>query len=112
MQLNKIFVTVFKILDATFTERYLGIPNTSTIHQLYDDLDLSKYINKFKDKILLLIQGTHDERVLMSNHMLLAQSLANHGAIFRQQVRANVQSYVTSTKSSQSWGYIQAAGKS
>lgn len=74
------------ILDSAYTERYMGIPNVTDNYKGYEEADLTRHIEGFKDKMYYLVHGTADDNVHLQQSMLLAKALSQAGIIYRQQV--------------------------
>lgn len=65
----------------------MGFPNATGNYRGYADADVTKQAAALHDKMLLLVHGTADENVHVQQTMALAKSLADHGSMFRQQVK-------------------------
>lgn len=50
-----IFSFNFVLLDSTYTERYMGLPNLTDNYQGYNEGDLTKHVDQLKDKQFLLV---------------------------------------------------------
>jgi inactive dipeptidyl peptidase 10 len=43
------------MIDSTYTERYMGLPNLTDNYQGYNEGDLTKHVDQLKDKQFLLV---------------------------------------------------------
>lgn len=76
-------VTDFRNYDTIYTERYLGIPQTSK--QSYDQTNMMAIASKLKGR-LMIFYGTADDNVHPTNSMQLIQALQRAGKSFEVQV--------------------------
>ncbi|XP_054275243.1 inactive dipeptidyl peptidase 10-like [Macrosteles quadrilineatus] len=79
-------VTSWKLYDSAYTERYMGMPTLSGNYKGYQDSDLSRQVEGFKDKMFYLVHGTADDNVHLQQSMVLARALSQAGIIYRQQI--------------------------
>lgn len=82
------------LLDSAYTERYMGMPTLSGNYKGYQEADLSRQVDGFKDKMFYLVHGTADDNVHLQQSMELARALSQAGIIYRQQV-SHLQGFVT-----------------
>lgn len=52
----EIFFAFIALLDSTYSERYMGMPNLTDNYQGYSEADLSKHVDQLKDKQFLLVR--------------------------------------------------------
>lgn len=64
----------------------MGVPNIGGNLKGYQDADLSRQVDGFKDKMFYLVHGTADDNVHLQQSMVLARALSQAGIIYRQQV--------------------------
>lgn len=64
----------------------MGTPSLSSNFKGYQDADLSRQVEGFKDKMFYLVHGTADDNVHLQQSMVLARALSQAGIIYRQQV--------------------------
>lgn len=64
----------------------MGLPTLSDNLKGYQEADLSKHVEGFKDKMFYLVHGTADDNVHLQQTMELARALSQAGIIYRQQV--------------------------
>jgi inactive dipeptidyl peptidase 10 len=69
-----------------YAERYMGSPNVTANYKGYDEADVTKRAELFRDKMFYLIHGTADDNVHLQQSMMLAKALTAKGVLFRQQV--------------------------
>ncbi|CAB3385449.1 Hypothetical predicted protein [Cloeon dipterum] len=79
-------VTNWKLYDSVYAERYMGSPNVTANYKGYDEADVTKRAEFFRDKMFYLIHGTADDNVHFQQSMMLAKALTFKGVLFRQQV--------------------------
>ncbi|XP_039298265.1 dipeptidyl aminopeptidase-like protein 6 [Nilaparvata lugens] len=79
-------VTSWKLYDSAYTERYMGIPNVTGNYKGYEESDLRKQVDGFRDKMFYLVHGTADDNVHLQQSMLLSRALSQAGVIYRQQI--------------------------
>lgn len=79
-----------RIADSAYTERYMGLPNVTDNYKGYEESDVSKMAENFRDKMLFLIHGTADDNVHFQHSISLIKALASKGVLFRQQVSKNI----------------------
>jgi hypothetical protein len=44
-----------RIIDSTYTERFMGMPNLTDNYEGYEEGDLSNHVDQLKDKQFLLV---------------------------------------------------------
>ncbi|RZF33294.1 hypothetical protein LSTR_LSTR007639 [Laodelphax striatellus] len=79
-------VTSWKLYDSAYTERYMGIPNVTGNYKGYEESDLRKQVDGFRDRMFYLVHGTADDNVHLQQSMLLSRALSQAGVIYRQQI--------------------------
>ncbi|XP_045483534.1 inactive dipeptidyl peptidase 10 isoform X2 [Harmonia axyridis] len=79
----------WKLYDSAYTERYMGLPNVTENYKGYDEADVSKKAQFFKDKMFYLVHGTADDNVHLQQSMAMVRALSDAGVIFRQQIYAD-----------------------
>ncbi|XP_063241591.1 inactive dipeptidyl peptidase 10-like [Bacillus rossius redtenbacheri] len=70
--------------DSAYTERYMGLPNSTDNYLGYERADATRRAASLRGRRLLLAHGTADDQVPLQQGMLLARALAEQGALFRQ----------------------------
>lgn len=66
----------------------MGLPNVTENYKGYDEADVSKKAQFFKDKMFYLVHGTADDNVHLQQSMAMVRALSDAGVLFRQQVNA------------------------
>ncbi|XP_072156634.1 inactive dipeptidyl peptidase 10 isoform X2 [Bemisia tabaci] len=79
-------VTSWRLYDSAYTERFMGVPNVTGNYKGYEESDLSRRVEGFRDKMLFLVHGTADDNVHLQQSMILARALSNAGVLYRQQI--------------------------
>ncbi|XP_037913520.1 inactive dipeptidyl peptidase 10 isoform X3 [Hermetia illucens] len=79
-------ITNWKFYDSTYSERYLSFPNVTDNYKGYEEGDLTKHVDRLRDKQFLLVHGTADDNVHFQQTMTLARALAANGVLFKQQI--------------------------
>ncbi|KAJ8870518.1 hypothetical protein PR048_029541 [Dryococelus australis] len=79
-------IVTWKLYDSAYTERYMGLPNITGNYKGYEESDVTKRVDKLRDKMFYLVHGTADDNVHFQQSMVLAKALANKGILFRQQL--------------------------
>ena len=65
----------------------MGLPNVTDNYKGYEESDVSKMAENFRNKMLYLIHGTADDNVHLQHSMSLIKALTSKGILIRQQVR-------------------------
>lgn len=86
INLYKKNLIIKKIPDTFFTERYMGIPNSSDNYSGYTDSDLSKRAGNLKDREYLLISSTANLLVPFQHTAELVHALVKEGVQYKHQV--------------------------
>ncbi|KAL1115092.1 hypothetical protein AAG570_007123 [Ranatra chinensis] len=79
-------VTSWRLYDSAYTERYMGLPNATGNYRSYEESDLSRRVEGFRDKGLYLVHGTADDNVHLQHGLRLARALSDAGVVFTQQI--------------------------
>ncbi|KAL0277472.1 UNVERIFIED_CONTAM: hypothetical protein PYX00_004738 [Menopon gallinae] len=82
-------VTNWALYDSAYTERYMGLPNITDNYKGYEEADLSKWADGFRDKNFYLIHGTADDNVHFQQSMTFVKALIAKGVLFRLQIYAD-----------------------
>lgn len=72
--------------DSIYTERYMGLPTPNDNELGYNNTDISRKAEAFKNKLFFLIHGNADDNVHYQQSMLLAKALENADVLFQQLV--------------------------
>ncbi|XP_071447792.1 prolyl endopeptidase FAP isoform X1 [Hetaerina americana] len=79
-------VTNWKLYDSAYAERYMGLPNVTGNYKGYEEADVTRRAEHFRDKMFYVVHGTADDNVHLQQSMALARALTAKGVLFRQQV--------------------------
>ncbi|KAG8236367.1 hypothetical protein J437_LFUL016816 [Ladona fulva] len=81
-----IMIAQVETLDSAYAERYMGLPNVTGNYKGYEEADVTRRAEHFRDKMFYVVHGTADDNVHLQQSMALARALTAKGVLFRQQV--------------------------
>nr|CAD7426094.1 unnamed protein product [Timema monikensis] len=74
------------IVDTIYTERFMGLPTPEDNESGYNQSDVTRLIDNFKNKQFFLLHGNADDNVHYQQAMAIARSLQLADILFDQQV--------------------------
>ncbi|XP_063236970.1 venom dipeptidyl peptidase 4-like [Bacillus rossius redtenbacheri] len=77
-------VTSWIYYDSIYTERFMGLPTAEDNAAGYDEADVNRRAENFRDKGFLLLHGTADDNVHYQHSMALSRSLELKDILFSE----------------------------
>ncbi|CAH0556830.1 unnamed protein product [Brassicogethes aeneus] len=78
-------VTDWIYYDSIYTERYMGLPKSDDNLEGYNNSDITRNVDGFKNKTYYLIHGNADDNVHYQQSMVLSKALEAADILFEQQ---------------------------
>ncbi|XP_031344560.1 venom dipeptidyl peptidase 4-like isoform X1 [Photinus pyralis] len=78
-------VTSFRLYDTIYTERYMGLPTKEDNEQGYNNTDLTRSVEAFRNKLFFIVHGNADDNVHYQQSMILSRALEKADIMFLQQ---------------------------